>query len=295
MSSDRPGERVGAMGGTSGVLLLLGSAIAFSTAGVFTRMAPVPLWPMVFWRNLFGSAGLAALMVVRRQQGIRGRSGSNGRSWAAMSCAALATVFYLAAFARTSVANVSIIYATAPLITAALAWVSLGERPAGRTLVAAAAAFAGVAITVMGSASRGTVVGDTLALLMTVAYAGFAVLARDAALPPLATALGSALLAAAAVLPPALLTGETLRVSLAEACWLAAFGFVTMTAALPAYLAGAARVPAARAMLITAVEMPFAPLWVWLAFGEVPPPASLLGGAIVLAAVLADILGSRPS
>lgn len=294
MTSDRVNGNRGRAGGTSGVLLLLVSGIAFSTAGFFARMAPVPLWSMVFWRNLFGSAGLAALMIARRSDSARGQARLGGRSWAAMGCAALATVCYLAAFTQTSVANISIIYASAPMVTAALAWSSLGERPAGRTLVAATTAFAGVAITVAGSASRGMIAGDALALLMTIAYSGFAVLARDVALPPLATALGSALLAAVAVLPPALVTGETLRVGIAQACWLAAFGLVTMSVALPAYLAGAARVPAARAMLISAVEMPFAPLWVWLAFGEVPPLTSMAGGTLVLAAVVGDIVAASP-
>ena len=61
-----------------------------------------------------------------------------------------------------------------------------------------------------------------------------------------------------------------------------------MAVALPCYLLGAADVPAGKAMLISALEMPLAPLWVWLAFGETASSASLVGGVIVTLAVLSD-------
>ena len=278
---------------TGGILLGLLSAVAFSTAGFFTRMAPVALCAMVIWRNLFGCAGLALLIVGRSRGWTRGRTWPNARWTAVVLCSALATICYLAAFARTSVADVSVIYATAPLITAALAWAGLGERPATRTLVAAIGAVVGVAVTVAGAAGGGTLAGDALALLMAVALSIVAVLARGAALPPAATALASGLLAALAALPVGFGGGIDVWISLRDALWLAIFGLVTMTVALPAYLAGAARVPAGRAMLISALELPLAPFWVWLAFGEVPSRASTVGGAIVLVAVLLDLTRSR--
>src|SRR5947209_20409603 len=49
-----------------GLLLLVISAVAFSAAGFFTREAPVNLWAMVFWRNLFGSAALAPFLFASR-------------------------------------------------------------------------------------------------------------------------------------------------------------------------------------------------------------------------------------
>jgi drug/metabolite transporter (DMT)-like permease len=61
---------------------------------------------------------------------------------------------------------------------------------------------------------------------------------------------------------------------------------MTMAIALPCYLSGAACVPAGQAMLISTLELPLAPLWVWLAFAEIPPNASLIGGGVVAFAVL---------
>lgn len=96
--------------------MLILSAVAFSAPGFFTREAPVNVWAMVFWRNMFGCAALVAL-ILASGNGISWRSilllGRWG--WATIAASSFATVCFLAALTRTSVANVSIIYATAPL------------------------------------------------------------------------------------------------------------------------------------------------------------------------------------
>jgi drug/metabolite transporter (DMT)-like permease len=62
-----------------------------------------------------------------------------------------------------------------------------------------------------------------------------------------------------------------------------------MAVAFPCYLAGAAYVPSAQAMLLSALETPLGPLWVWLAFGERPSLASFVGGGIVALAILLQL------
>jgi len=49
--------------------------------------------------------------------------------------------------------------------------------------------------------------------------------------------------------------------------------------------------PSGQAALIATLETPLMPFWVWLAFQESPAPRALLGGALVMAAVIADIIG----
>jgi drug/metabolite transporter (DMT)-like permease len=51
---------------------------------------------------------------------------------------------------------------------------------------------------------------------------------------------------------------------------------------------GGRLISATRASLLANLELPFAPLWVWLAFGEVPSMVTLLGGGVIFAAVLFD-------
>jgi drug/metabolite transporter (DMT)-like permease len=272
-----------------GRTLLLVSAVAFSTAGFFTREAPVDLWAMIFWRNAFGSTALlVAILCVTPRSSLRLRR-LGGRAWAVIAASSFATVCYVAAFTHTSVADISIIYGTAPLMTAGAARVWLGERLSRGTVGAACLAVVGAGITVAGSLRSGSAAGDELALAMTVALSIVAVLARGAALPVLSTAILSSLVAAAAVLPLGWATGADLLIGWRDATWLAGFGIASMAVALPCYLLGAAAVPAGEAMLISAIEMPLAPLWVWVGFGEVPSRAALVGGAIVAVAVVFDL------
>lgn len=269
--------------------LLALSAVAFSTAGFFAREAPVDLWAMIVWRNLFGGG---ALLLALTATGLsRGRLSLpvGRRQWGVVASASLGTVFYLAAFKSTSVADISIIYAGAPLVTAGLAWACLGEALSRRTLAASGLALLGVGVTVTGSVHGGTWFGDGLALAMTLSLSVMAVLARGSDLPALSAALASSLLTAAAVLTLGWLGGTGVAVTMRDAGWLAAFGAVTIAVAMPCYLWGATNVPAGKAMLISALEMPLAPLWVWLAFGETVPEASLIGGGIVAVAVLSEL------
>ncbi len=273
--------------------LLLLSAAAFSTAGLFTHEAPVDLWAMIFWRNAFGIAALIIMLL-----GAPSTFGSPWRGLGRRECVVIAsasfgTICYLAAFAHTSVADISIIYATAPLITAALAWFWLHEVMSRRTLAAACTALFGVGVTFVGSWRVGSATGDGLALMMTVSLSIMAVAARGTRLAAVPTALAASAVASAAVLPLGWASNATFVIGWHEAAWLAGFGIVTMAVALPCYLIGAADVPAGRAMLISAMELPLAPLWVWLAFGEVPSAASAVGGAIVTSAILVDLAGKQ--
>lgn len=65
-----------------------------------------------------------------------------------------------------------------------------------------------------------------------------------------------------------------------------AFGIVNTIAGAALFILGSRCLPAVETALISALETPMTPLWVWLAFVETPPPLTLLGGAIVLTAVL---------
>ena len=253
---------------------------------------PVDLWAMVFWRNVFGSAALALIILATSKGSLRGKLRFGRQQLALIAFGAFGTITYLAAFKYTSVANISIVYATAPLITAAAAWVCLRERMARKTLLASVVAILGVGLTVAHSIGAGTLFGDLLAFLMTVSLSLMAVAARGNTLPALVTALTASIVASVVVLPLGYLEGASFTISWSDALWLAGFGIVTMAIALPCYLAGAAQVPAARGMLISALEMPLAPLWVWLAFSEIPALATVIGGIIVALAILYEMKAS---
>ena len=272
-----------------GLLLVLLSTLAWSTAGLFTRAAATDLTTIIFWRGTFGTLGMA--LVVLAFQGWAGfgavrRLGKPG--WAYVVISGVTLLAYLGSLHLTAIAHVAVIYATLPLITAGLAWLVLREPAPRSALIAATLAFAG-AVVMVGLGTDGTALGDGLALAMTFGMAVLVILARrNPEIPALAAGMLATLLTVVAVLPlvgPSLPAPGTLLI-------LAAFGLSNSLLGFTLFLLGSARIPPIETALIGALEAPIAPLWVWLMFSETPTQATLTGGMIVFTAVVWHILRS---
>ncbi len=274
-----------------GVLYVTGSAIAWSTAGLFTRLLPLDAPTLLLWRGLFGALGLIGLLVLREGiGGLRGFARLGGPGWLCAAISGAGMLCFITALTRTSVAHVAVIYAVAPFLAAGLGWGLFGERPGRRALIAAAVALAG-AVVMVGLSAEGGLLGDLLALGMTLVMALMMVVARARpGIPTLPAAALSALLSSLAVLPLASLALPPAG----QLVTLAGFGLVNSALGLGLFLAGSARLPPVQTALIGALDAPLAPLWVWLAFAEAPGAATLIGGSIVMAAVVWHILSPAP-
>ncbi|MCW5741662.1 MAG: EamA family transporter [Alphaproteobacteria bacterium] len=275
-----------------GIALLAASAAISSTAGFFSRAVAVDAFTMVFWRCLFGGLLIAGYLLWRHSGATLAAIRAVGfEGLMAASCSAIATICFINALTRTTVAAVTVIFAAAPFVAAALAWLWYRERPGGVTLAASTLALLGVVLTVDAAVAAGTIIGDLLALAMTILMATYMVIVRrrrDVSMLP-ASCL-SAFLAMALVAPvarPFAPSGTDLAVL---AGFGAQFGLTLLLLTL-----GARLIAAPRAALLGSLEIPLAPLWVLLAFAEVPGLMVAIGGALVLAAVIADALFSRGS
>ena len=276
-----------------GTLLLIASAVAYSTAGFFTRLIAVDAWTLLFWRGLFGGVFLAGIVVFQQR----------GRLWPAIRamgwegvlvalCSALATVCFLNAMRLTAVADVMVIDAAIPFVTAAMAWVILGERESWWTLGATIAAFAGMTIMAGPAVASGHFLGDLLAFAMAVLMALVIVLIRRKRGVNMVPAVcASALLCALIVWPFA----SPLQVNAEEFGLLALFGVSQFGMGLLLLALGTPLVSATRGALLGVLQTPLGTLWVWLAFAEQPALLTLIGGGIVLAAVVADMLAPHPT
>ena len=71
------------------------------------------------------------------------------------------------------------------------------------------------------------------------------------------------------------------------------FGFFQVAWGLTLFMLGSRLLPSGQATLIGTLETPLMPFWVWLAFQEVPSSRALVGGALVMSAVIADIVSDR--
>ena len=270
-----------------GFVLVSAAALAWSMGGLFTRLIPLDTWTMLAWRGIFGALGLAVVMAALGQGDVRRRLRDMGwLGWFFVLQSAAGMVCYLAALRHTSVANVAVIYATAPFLAAGLGWVVSRERPTRSSVIASAAALCGVALMV-GFGTKGGLIGDLLALGMTWSMASTMVIARNYRnIPILLTACISSLLSGLLAWP----FGAPLAVTGKQLLLLALFGIVNFAIGLPLFTQGAKWLPAIETALIGAVDAPLAPLWVWLAFDETPGASTVLGGAIVFVAVVVHLI-----
>jgi drug/metabolite transporter (DMT)-like permease len=78
-----------------------------------------------------------------------------------------------------------------------------------------------------------------------------------------------------------------------------AFGVFEMGLGLVLFTAGAQRVPPVEAAMIAILESILSPFWVWIFLGENPGLRTILGGAVVIAAVtvhtIGDLRSERPA
>jgi drug/metabolite transporter (DMT)-like permease len=277
-----------AKGHRLGVALVTLSAVIWSTAGFFTRLIAADTWTLLFWRSAFGALFLLAALI--RQEGAGAVRAVGSIGWPGWAVALLSTgiiLTYLSALRLTAVADVMIIQATLPFMAAGLAWLAMRERVSRPTILASAIATIGVAVMLGGAPLAGNPWGITLAFVTTGFYAGVIVLLRwhrDVSMT--AAALLAAVLGTAVTWPVA----RPAAVSAVDLFYLMVFGATQTGLAFLLLTRGSRLIPAAETSLISALESPLAPVWVWAAFGEVPTTAAMIGGTIVLAAVVGHIV-----
>ena len=277
-----------------GIVLNLGAAVAYSTSGFYTRLIPLDPWTILFWRGIFASVFIGSVIVWRyggRTVHIARSIGAPGLAAACLST--FATIMYINAFRRTSVADVMIMNATTPFVAAALGWLWLRERERWSTLLASTVALVGTAIMVGGAVRDGHLVGDLLAFGMALCMAGMMlIIRRHRETPMLPAACLSAVLCPAFVWPLA----HPGAAGLKDMLDLALFGVTQFGLGLLLLTLGARLISATETALIQASEVPLGPLWVWLAFREVPPVLTWIGGTIIMAAVSGHVyMNRRPS
>jgi drug/metabolite transporter (DMT)-like permease len=271
-----------------GVIYVALSALAWSLSGLFMRAISTDLPTIIFLRGLV--SGTATLMFFLYLEGVpRGLKilkRMRGPTILATLFSAGSMISGLGSIYYTSVADAMVIYATVPFVTAGVAFLVIGERASRSTLIASAIAFAGVAVMLTDAGGSGSLIGKALAAVMTLTVASLAVVMRRHRDVPMIPAMAlSAYLCSFLTFwfaSPVAATGQDITLIIL-------FGIVQNAMGLILYTFGAKHIPAADASLIIALEVPLTPLWVWMFMAEVPSPATLVGGPIVLAALFGHI------
>ena len=258
------------------------AAIAWSTAGLMQRELSVGVGTQLAGRALFAVVGLLVYVAVaERGHVIRAFGAIGGAGLGIAGLMALSSGAFLIALNHTSVANVLFMQALSPIIAAALGHL-LGEPVSKRTWIAMAIAVAGVTIMV-GGPGRPNGIGLALSLVMSFSFAGTIVLTRhrrDVSMAP-ATCLSQVI-----VFVVAAPFASTAAIGPKDAVLLVLLGIGQIGLGLIFLTIGGRLIPAAEVALITLLEIVLGPLWVWIFLSEHPGVATVIGGAIVLGAVL---------
>ena len=201
-------------------------------------------------------------------------------------CFGTASSSFVVALQHTSVATILFIQSAAPLVAGVLAWLWLGERMTWVKVAAMSVALVGVGIAVSDQGGAdGDFLGIALSVVIMICFALATVLVRrfsHVRMTP-ATCLSALWLVAAGgtMGSPASVDGtELMLLFLFGACQLGV-GFILFTT-------GARLIPAGEAILLSLLESILAPIWVWVwpTLQEYPGDYALIGGALVIAAVI---------
>lgn len=278
------------------VLLMIIAPTLWSIAGVLTRHLDAARgFEITFWRSFFSAVFVAVALVA--QQGWGGAAGTvravgslgilSGMMWCVMF------VSFMIALTKTTVANTLIVMSVSPLLTAFLAWLFLKQQIPQRTWLAIVAAFLGILwmfISSMSDMDGQHLLGMLIAGAVPVAAAVNLIAIKRAGhgvdLIP-AVLLGS-VFSAALMLPLA----WPLQASLHDIGLLAVLGFFQLGLPCMLMVRAAKSLTAPEVSLLALLEVLLGPLWTWLGAGEVPARETLIGGAVVIAALVFNELAA---
>lgn len=273
--------------GPPGLVLLIAGAAVDSTSGLFSRLISADGFTTASGRGFVAALFLLLVLAWRdrsRCAASLAGIGLGGLCFVLLNASGM--VMNMLSLKFTAVANFFMIFATAPFVAAIAGRIFLQERLDGATLVAAVAGFIGIAVMMVSGATRGGLTGDILALACVFTYSAIVlVVRRNPGMDMLPVLVLTA--CASGLIPLPFSTFS--RLPPADWAILLVFGIFQLALGNLLIFAAVSRIPAAQSGLLGILNAAFAPLWVFIFLGEVPPIATLIGGAIVIVSAAAHL------
>ncbi len=281
-----------------GVGCVLIATLGWSLSGLFVRLLPgLSGWQINCWRGFWLAVALLCYLIARYGPDTLRRFTMIPLLGMVLSAIffALGTTIYVTSLTMVSTATVSVIGASSPLFAGLLSpWVT-GEKPGILAWISAAIALAGMAVIAKGGFDTGHISGLLMSFGVPIMFALQTLLLRRYRAFDMmpAICLGGVLTfltpAVIGLFTPAFLNYYQLD-------WhsmglLMLMGPLQLAIPLVFYGMGARAVPAVTLSLISMLDAVINPFWPWVFVGEVPEFSSVLGGGIVLVAVLLSIFG----
>lgn len=286
---------------TSGLVMAVASALAFSSSGPFIKPLLEAGWSLSAALLVrMGVAGLilspALLVAIRRQRGFLRRHGKLIIAFGLMPVLGC-QLFFFSAMQRMPVAVALLIQYLAPVMLVVFVWLRTRRAPSALVLWGSAVAIAGLVLVVDISGASFDLLGTLFALAAAVCVCAYFVISERAGdqLPPMALAAGGlltgaifmAVLSLSGVLP---FQAPPVSVVLAgaEVPWFVPLLWVAVVATTLGYALGVMAVPRIGSRVASFVglsEVLFALAFAWIFLAEVPAPIQFAGGALILVGV----------
>ena len=268
-----------------GPLLILTGGFCLSWGGLILRsFESASIWQILFYRSIFFLWVLIAFILLTyrkktfkkiKEAGVPGLIGG----------VFLSTNFvaYMYSMMETTVANVVFIISTQTVFLPIVAYIFLKEKISPRGYVAIVLAMSGVTLMIGDSLGTGSLKGNLAALTIPINFSVLVLIIRKYPkvdmIPAIFYAGILSCLYGLFLLEDMVISTKDIWLSFLLGVPQLAFGFIFITI-------GSRTTPAVMVGLLMLMESIFAPIWVWLFYNEIPPASVLIGGIIILSAVV---------
>ena len=268
-----------------GPLLILIGGFCLSWGGLILRtFESASIWQILFYRSIFFLWVLIAFILLTygkktfkkiKEAGVPGLIGG----------VFLSTNFvaYMYSMMETTVANVVFIISTQTVFLPIVAYIFLKEKISPRGYVAIMLAMIGVTLMIGDSLGTGSLKGNLAALTIPINFSVLVLIIRKYPkvdmIPAIFYAGILSCLYGLFLLEDMVISTKDIWLSFLLGVPQLAFGFIFITI-------GSRTTPAVMVGLLMLMESIFAPIWVWLFYNEIPPVSVLIGGIIILSAVV---------
>lgn len=276
-------------------LLTLGGATLMSFVGLLLRLIEsADGFQILFYRS-FSLAVMVMLVACLRRKTSPLRFFLSIDWWDILMglFLGIAFSFYVYALLNTNIASALFILSSSPVFAAVLGWVFVGERPSRITFIALGLAVTGVGVMVYDGIETGGILGNLYALFSAFCFAAMLVMVRWLNRDSLGGTFVGGIVAMLMNEFVAIGIGSGIMISQWDLGLSLFMGAFTIGLGIACVTWAASYLPASEVSLLVLVESVLGPIWVWLFLNETTTVNVILGGGIVLCAVIMQTVGGN--
>ena len=272
-----------------GPFLVFLGAVSLSFGGLIVKsFEGSTLWQILFWRSVFFILVVSIFLFINYKKTVFSalyKSGLPGLIGGIILSVGFAS--YVFAMYETTVANANFIIQTQTLFLAIFGYIFLKEKISKLTLSCIAIAIFGILLMLGGSVSPGQMTGNIVAFIMPISFAILIIIVRkfpEVDMIPLQLVAGIFAAIIGLLLSPSIMvSSKDIFLGFLAGFFQVGFGFIFITI-------GARSTSSAFVGIIMLTEAVLGPLWAWMFVNENPPISVLIGGSIVISAVVIQFL-----